>query len=282
MSHHAKLAKAYLDQLCDRIDRGDRITRPKAWWKAALPVAVGASLGVAACGGSDTGDQTGNVEQAINCDFLPDEPISPTPLYAAPAPPATEIDCFNGVDDDGDTFEDCADPDCALACSPVALYAAPAPTLNEDCDNLTDDDLDGDVDCADTDCAGEPYCNATALYAAPGPEPEPAEICGNCLDDDGDGRFDCADLDCADYPGCETAFEHDCANGVDDDADGLADCADDDCALECGAQPLYAAPAPPPGSDEICEGGEDEDLDGAIDCADPDCADDPACETGAY
>ncbi len=101
-----------------------------------------------------------------------------------------ETNCANGVDDDGEGFSDCADPDCqSVACSlsdptvncghpapladagpsdagpgtdggtPDAGDAGPAPACvprEVDCANGADDDQDGLTDCADDDCEGEP------------------------------------------------------------------------------------------------------------------------------
>ncbi|HPD30607.1 MAG TPA: carbohydrate-binding protein [Phycisphaerae bacterium] len=53
--------------------------------------------------------------------------------------------CDNGVDDDGDTLADCADPDC------LGWRA-------EVCTNGIDDDCDGYTDCADSDCVNNPVC----------------------------------------------------------------------------------------------------------------------------
>lgn len=53
--------------------------------------------------------------------------------------------CDNGVDDDGDTLADCADPDCLG-------------WKTEVCNNGVDDDCDGYTDCADADCANDPIC----------------------------------------------------------------------------------------------------------------------------
>lgn len=58
-------------------------------------------------------------------------------------PPPPEEICDNGIDDDGDGFKDCADPDCIdfPGCEPEEI-----------CDNKIDDDGDGLVDCDDPDC----------------------------------------------------------------------------------------------------------------------------------
>lgn len=81
--------------------------------------------------------------------------------------------CDDGLDDDGDSLIDCADPDCS--------DRAVCP---ENCSNSIDDDADGDVDCADSECAGDPAC--------------PETICNDGLDNDGDASFDCDDIDCTD------------------------------------------------------------------------------------
>jgi len=85
---------------------------------------------------------------------------------------ATESDCGNGLDDDGDALIDCDDPDCL----------GEAACIESDCDNGLDDDGDGDIDCADADCRPNAACIESD--------------CQNGLDDDGDGDVDCNDEDC--------------------------------------------------------------------------------------
>ena len=92
--------------------------------------------------------------------------------------------CDNVVDDDGDTYVDCVDPDCYTATVCVRTET--------DCTNGADDDGDKRQDCDDPDCGGDPACA--------GQETD----CGNEADDDGDGDIDCADSDCADDPDCRT------------------------------------------------------------------------------
>jgi hypothetical protein len=140
---------------------------------------------------------------------------------------AREVDCGDGVDDDGDGATDCADPDCAgdPACGPRPPEA--------DCDDGADDDGDGATDCADPDCAGDPAC---------GPRPPEAD-CDDGADDDGDGATDCADPDCAGDPACgPPSSEADCDDGADDDGDGATDCADPDCAGDPACGPVEPAP----------------------------------------
>lgn len=91
-------------------------------------------------------------------------------------------DCANGVDDDGDTYEDCTDPDCYTSLDCVRTET--------DCTNGADDDGDKRQDCDDPDCAADPSC-----------EGQEAD-CTNEVDDDGDGYVDCDDKDCYDDPLC--------------------------------------------------------------------------------
>ncbi len=65
-------------------------------------------------------------------------------------------DCANEVDDDGDVYVDCADPDCsAVAPCSTCLQGGPAkPEFGvAACTNGLDDDCDGTLDCADDDCS---------------------------------------------------------------------------------------------------------------------------------
>lgn len=60
-----------------------------------------------------------------------------------------EANCSDGVDNDGDSFIDCADSDCSAApnCQPESI-----------CDDGVDNDGDGLTDCADSDCTSDPSC----------------------------------------------------------------------------------------------------------------------------
>ncbi len=82
-----------------------------------------------------------------------------------------EVDCGNGIDDDGDGLIDCEDPDCFNSNSCIV----------EICNNGIDDDGDGFVDCADAECQTVTVC---------------VEICDNGIDDNGDGLIDDADPQC--------------------------------------------------------------------------------------
>ena len=95
--------------------------------------------------------------------------------------------CDDGVYNDGDGDNDCADSDCASdpACGPPAA---------EVCDDGVDNDGDGDTDCSDSDCANDLACTVASETS-----------CTNGVDDDGDGDTDCADSDCASNPVCQAA-----------------------------------------------------------------------------
>src|SRR5690606_28972668 len=74
-----------------------------------------------------------------------------------PNPP--EI-CDDGIDNDGDVWVDCADPDCAGfgPCVNCNGGNPPGPEFGiAACTNGLDDDCDGLVDCADEDCSASPY-----------------------------------------------------------------------------------------------------------------------------
>ena len=210
-NEHSKRAQAYLEELCERLDRGCALTRGN--WQslrvpAFVPVALGLSL--AACGGST----------------LP------------PVGDKQEI-CDNGEDDNGDGYIDCDDPLCDAFpdCANGALYGVPL----EDCSNGVDDNGDGKIDCEDPKCSTFPGCMGV-LYGVP------REDCSNGVDDNGDGKVDCQDPQCASFSGClnppYSAPTEICNNGIDDDGDGLIDCRDPDCYGDWTNCPmtLYAAP----------------------------------------
>jgi len=98
------------------------------------------------------------------------------------APPPFESDCTNGIDDDGDGFIDCDDPDC---------YTSNECTV-EICDNGIDDDNDGWIDCNDSECFALSIC---------------IEICDNGVDDNGNGLEDSEDPQCSTSSGVTGGLE---------------------------------------------------------------------------
>jgi FtsP/CotA-like multicopper oxidase with cupredoxin domain len=129
------------------------------------------------------------------------------------APPANELTCDDGVDEDCDGSTDCDDSDCDASCAPVCGDAScdpgedqcncaadcGAPPSNElTCDDGSDEDCDGDVDCDDADCAADAAC----VPAACDDDGicEPGEDCNNCGGDcesvtkgPPSGRYCCGD-----------------------------------------------------------------------------------------
>ena len=92
---------------------------------------------------------------------------------AGDTPPAVELACDDGDDNDDDGLVDCADPDCPGPC--------------ELCNDLIDNDGDEAIDCDDTDCSNDDAC---------------PEFCGNEVDDDADEAIDCDDSECSGAPRC--------------------------------------------------------------------------------
>ena len=106
---------------------------------------------------------------------VPAETVVPSPM---------EI-CDDGLDNDKDGLNDCADSDCSA--DPIC----PAP-VSEVCTDGIDNDQDGKVDCADSDCLGIDGCGTEGQAAT----------CRDGFDNDGDGLTDCADPGCAKNKAC--------------------------------------------------------------------------------
>lgn len=101
--------------------------------------------------------------------------------------------CDNGLDDDGDRYVDCADPQCATApnCLNCAAGGTPKPEFGvAACNDGVDNDCDGLTDGADKDCHASDYYTT--------------EFC-NGRDDNGNGIID-------DFS-CRCATSADCPNG---------------------------------------------------------------------
>jgi hypothetical protein len=91
------------------------------------------------------------------------------------APPATETNCSNGIDEDCDTDTDCDDSDCLD--DPACPYCGDGtcdldedqcgcaddcgtpPSMEADCTDGADNDCDTAIDCDDSDCSSGPDCN---------------------------------------------------------------------------------------------------------------------------
>ena len=129
----------------------------------------------------------------------PEPPCDPADPACNPEPPCDpadpacnggELDCGDGIDNDGDDQIDGEDPDCGSQppCDPADPTCNPEPPCDPE----------------------DPACNG-----------EGESHCADGVDNDGDGFPDETD------PDCNTL--EDCGNEVDDDGDGLADAEDPDC-----------------------------------------------------
>jgi hypothetical protein len=175
------------------------------------------------------------------------------PLPALAAPPdaeldapedvATETECADGVDNDGDTVYDCGDADCRsnAACQPDGKPES----SNERCHDWVDNDSDGFLDCEDLDCDGVDACMGSwdrqmageqvggptgpAGPVAPGSE---LTIGEGEVEEDLQGRG-------ADKDGERTDYF--CSDGFDNDGDGFTDCNDIGCKL--GTEVTVCQPA---------------------------------------
>ena len=78
-------------------------------------------------------------------------------ILIEPNPPEL---CDDGVDNDGDIYADCADPDCAStpACAGCNGGLDPTPEFGvAACTDGLDNDCDGVTDCADDDCSASDF-----------------------------------------------------------------------------------------------------------------------------
>lgn len=68
--------------------------------------------------------------------------------------------CDDIIDNDGDVYADCADPDCTTAPGCAGCNAGANPTAEfgvEACTDGQDNDCDGDIDCDDEDCSASDF-----------------------------------------------------------------------------------------------------------------------------
>jgi hypothetical protein len=159
----------------------------------------------------------------------------PPPVAAPPATPAgptVEVECDDGLDNDGDTVYDCGDNDCraTAACRPDGQ-----PEHNEErCHDWIDNDRDDAVDCDDSDCADKEACKGSwdrkSTAGTQGSSAEAKVVSGP------DGSID-KSASPEDLIGVGTdadgeRSEHMCSDGFDNDNDGKTDCEDLGCRLD--------------------------------------------------
>ncbi len=192
-----------------------------------------------------------------------------------------ELDCGNGVDDNGDGPADCLDlDDCNNQSCGEGCICRNGRRAEANCGGGADDDGDGPIDCADRDDCDNKACG-TGCACVSGNKVETE--CGNestpgtAVDDDGDGNANCADSDCSrkvcgEGKICQgtTCAEGDCANGVDDDGRNGIDCAD---TVSCGGESCGQGCTCGSGrrTETDCTDGISNDGDAEVDCDDPDC-----------
>jgi hypothetical protein len=107
--------------------------------------------------------------------------------------------CNDGIDNDGDHFVDCADPDCTSVGACLNCNAGKPPSAefgHGKCTDGVDDDCDGTIDCADDDCSASDY------YVTE---------CCNGLDTNMNGipdDFNCRCASDSDCPGGQLCYTH--------------------------------------------------------------------------
>lgn len=122
------------------------------------------------------------------------------------------LSCFDGIDNDSDTYVDEDDLACDYNNGWSELFS---------CNDGVDNDLDGFSDLSDSACMGDnEYFSEKSA-------------CSDGIDNDLDGFIDIEDLACSKDPYSLSETEYlmapACNNGLDDDLDGLIDSADTLC-----------------------------------------------------
>ncbi len=302
---HADFLKAYLEDCCNRLDRGLRPLPFRKLWRAGAlaSLAVGLSAGLTACGGDTETAAQGEGEN-------PDDGVTDSEDNAAKADGVSHPQGTYEVQGDGElalvlinsdkTFSAKLADGTGIAGTykfTVAntsrylrlgledgsmrryQYKLTSTTLKLRRTNTSvwftmtplkencTDGVDNDYD-GSIDC-GDSECTSKCgvKYGVPY-----ESDCADDIDNDHDGKVDCADADCATSPTCGGTkygipYEGDCADDVDNDHDGKVDCADSDCETTPACQGTkYGIPY-----ETDCLDGVDNDGDGKVDCADPDC-----------
>ncbi|MFP2930877.1 hypothetical protein ACLESO_37890 [Pyxidicoccus sp. 3LG] len=195
-----------------------------------------------------------------------------------------ELNCGDGVDDEGDGPIDCADrQDCDNQSCGSGCVCRNGGKVETNCGGGGDEDGDGLFDCDDRDNCDNQSCGEGCVCNA-GTRVETA-CRGDTGDEDGDGDLNCADANCIDREcgdglTCQgtACAEGDCGNGVDDDGDSQVDCAD---TTSCGGKACGEGCTCTGGRrvEKNCSDGVNNDDDTLIDCADPDC-NEQACIPG--
>ena len=99
------------------------------------------------------------------------------PAWAEEPKPATETNCSDRIDEDGDTVTDCADADCYD--NEVCKTAGGLENTDTLCSDWIDNDGDGAVDCEDMDCQSSGIRACQGSWQ--GPLSEPLSPCWVCF-----------------------------------------------------------------------------------------------------
>ena len=197
-----------------------------------------------------TGDPTSIDCTDPSCAAAPQRDVRSLCPSGSGCPIEPELNCANGLDDNGNGLVDCEDPSCSWAphCPPVCPFT-------EECFNGLDDNCDGLVDVLDPQCRD---CTGARAIPEAGIGPDGLPLCADGCDNDGDLLLDCFDPDCASDPACSVvcilggapAAPEACTDGCDNDLNGLVDCADPTCcnidpAACCGVGSCAPCIAPP-------------------------------------
>lgn len=199
--------------------------------------------------------------------------------------------CADGVDNDGDGFIDCDDPQCLVTgdpetdpeCEQVPNSACPGRVVcvdSENTDKLCSDGIDnngnGFLDCQDAGCERNLAITVCGIR-----EPEDTNAaCSDGIDNDKNGFTDCQDFGCArnsEVSVCCTPTaqredsEEACIDGRDNDCNGFTDCRDFGCSQSNNPDVAELCATTSDASETDCGDGEDNDRDGHTDCADWDC-----------
>lgn len=152
-------------------------------------------------------------------------------------PGAIEL-CSDGIDNDCNGDEDCADPACIDQSCGAGATCRQLSCRESNCADFADGDQDNLTDCADPDCAG--LACGTGTGAACVGTACTELLCGDSSDNDLDTLKDCMETGCVDAGcgvlgtcmddgGCWEPREGTCDDGSDNDGDTRIDCDDTDC-----------------------------------------------------
>ncbi len=224
------------------------VVRRIGLWLFALGLVLAAAP-ARAQDSEEQGQPQGEEEEDKDKDKDQKEPPPPKPdapkKGGEPAPankpaPATEQNCTDRIDNDGDSVTDCADADCSE--KPECRTTGVREQTDALCSDFIDNDGDGKIDCDDMDCQGSGVAVCKGSWKeVPGGKGKVANSFALPPIDEGMsvdqliGKFGDADGERNDSA---------CSDGVDNDNDGKTDCADFGCRFDpqvtvCNPQPGF-------------------------------------------